>query len=88
MQEYSYLFAFCKIYQYGIIKNRFKILFEFFAHWMYVYRIAQQLSNQILKFSLNWNTQTVGILGYFDLCHWNQPGINIKVEGRKNRILD
>lgn len=57
MQEYSYLFAFCKIYQYGIIKNRFKILFEFFAHWMYVYRIALQLSNQILKFSLNWNTQ-------------------------------
>lgn len=58
MQEYSYLFAFCKIYQYGIIKNRFKILFEFFAHWVYVYRIALQLSNQILKFSLNWNTQT------------------------------
>lgn len=57
MQEYSYLFAFCKIYQYGIIKNRFKILFEFFAHWVYVYRIALQLSNQILKFSLNWNTQ-------------------------------
>lgn len=57
MQEYSYLFAFCKIYQYGIIKNRFKISFEFFAHWMYVYRIALQLSNQILKFSLNWNTQ-------------------------------
>lgn len=57
MQEYSYLFAFCKIYQYGIIKNRFKFLFEFFAHWVYVYRIALQLSNQILKFSLNWNTQ-------------------------------